>query len=59
MEVRDPKRYRGTGTIRVFLNDAECRVPVRIESRMPVLGATTLLLKSWAHPPGYPDAIIC
>lgn len=59
MEVRDPKRYRGTGKIRVFLNDAECRVPVRIESRMPVLGATTLLLKAWAHPPGYPDAIIC
>jgi hypothetical protein len=59
MEVRDPKRYKGTGTIRIYVNDAECRVPVRIESRMPVFGATTLLLKGWSHPPGYPQAIVC
>ncbi len=59
MRVRDPKRYRGTGTIKVYLSDAECRVPVRIESRMPMLGATTLLLKARSHPPGYPDAIVC
>lgn len=59
MEVRDPKRYKGTGRIRVHLNDGDCRVPVRIDSRMPVLGATTLLLKRWSHPPGYPETIFC
>lgn len=59
MEVRDPKRYKGTGTIRIHLNDGECRVPVRIESRMPVFGATTLSLKAYAHPPGYPGTIAC
>jgi hypothetical protein len=59
MEVRDPKHYKGTGIIRIHLNEGDCRVPVRIESRMPVLGATTLTLKGWAHPPGYPETIIC
>lgn len=59
MEVRDPKHYKGTGKIRVHLNDGDCRMPVRIDSRMPVLGATTLLLKKWSHPPGYPETIIC
>lgn len=59
MEVRDAKRYKGTGTIKVHLNDGDCRVPVRIESRMPVFGATTLTLKAYTHPPGYPGAIAC
>lgn len=59
MEVRDPKRYKGTGTIRVHLNEGDCRVPVRIESRMPVLGATVLTLTGWSHPPRYPAAIVC
>lgn len=59
MEVRDPKHYRGTGTIRIHFSEGDCRVPVRIESRMPVLGATTLTLTGWSHPPRYPDAIVC
>lgn len=59
MEVRDPKRYKGTGTIRIHLDDGECRVPIRIESRMPVFGATTLTLKRFAHPPGYPEVFSC
>ena len=59
MEVRDPKRYKGTGTIRIFLDEGECHVPVRIESRMPVLGITTLTLTGWSHSPRYPSALPC
>jgi hypothetical protein len=59
MEVRDPKRYRGTGTIKLHLSDDACRIPVRIESRMPVLGVTTLTLAGWSHPPRYPGALPC
>jgi hypothetical protein len=59
MEVRDPKRYRGTGTIRIHLSDDDCRIPVRIESRMPVFGVTTLTLAGWSHPPPYPGALSC
>lgn len=59
MHVRDPKRYRGTGIIRLNIDLADCRVPVRIVSRMPILGATTLTLVGWAHPPRYPGAMPC
>lgn len=59
MEVRDPKRYRGTGIIRIHMDEGSCRMPVRIESRMPVLGITTLTLTSWGHPPRYPGAEFC
>ena len=59
MEVRDPKRYRGTGTIRIHIDEGGCHMPVRIESRMPVLGVTTLTLTAWLHPPPYPGAELC
>ncbi len=59
MEVRDPKRYKGTGRIRINLYAEECRIPVRIESRMPVLGVTTLTLTGWSHSPQYPTALPC
>ncbi len=59
MDVRDPKRYRGTGTIRINIDLDECHVPVRIVSRMPILGVTTLTLTGWLHPPRYPGAMIC
>jgi len=59
MEVRDPKRYKGTGTIRINLYAEECHIPIRIESRMPVLGITTLTLTGWSHSPRYPDALPC
>jgi len=59
MEVRDPKRYKGTGVIRIHFNEGECHMPIRIESRMPVLGVTTLTLKHFSHPPRYPAAIVC
>lgn len=59
MQVKDPKRYKGTGTIRIHLDEADCHVPVRIESSMPVLGRTVLTLTGWSHPPRYPGAIVC
>ena len=59
MEVRDPKRYKGTGIIRIHLDESDCHVPVRIESRMPVLGITTLTLTGWSHSPVYPGALPC
>lgn len=59
MDVRDPKRYRGVGTVRFNIDTADCHVPVRIVSRMPVLGVTTLLLTGWASPPRYPGAMPC
>ncbi len=59
MVVIDPKRYRGRGTIKFNLDIADCHVPVRIQSSMPLLGATTLTLIGWAHPPRYPGAMSC
>ena len=59
MDVRDPKRYRGIGTIRFNFDTEDCHVPVRIVSRMPVLGTTTLLLSGWVSPPRYPGAMRC
>jgi hypothetical protein len=46
MTVRDPRRYRGTGTLRLFLSDDARRLPVRMESSLPVLGSMTLVLES-------------
>jgi hypothetical protein len=49
MRVRDPRRYQGEGIIRIHLTDDRCRLPVRIESTMPVFGATVLTLESHTH----------
>lgn len=45
MRVKDPERYGGEGTIRLHLSDDAHRYPVRIESSVPMLGATTLTLE--------------
>lgn len=53
IRVRDPERYRsgdGTGVIRIWMSDDERRVPVRIESRAPVIGRVVMQLVS--HTPG-------
>jgi hypothetical protein len=50
MRVRDPRRYRGEGLIRINISDDDCRLPVRIESSMPVLGRATLTMESHSHP---------
>lgn len=50
MRVRDPRRYRGEGVIRIHLSDDSCRLPLRIESSMPIVGTTVLTLESHTHP---------
>jgi hypothetical protein len=55
MRVRDARHYKGEGVIRLNLTDDHCRLPVRIESRMPVVGTVVLTLESYtrgvAHAP--------
>jgi hypothetical protein len=46
MRVRDPRRYRGDGVIRIHLSDDADRIPVRIESRMPVVGTAVMTLRA-------------
>ena len=46
MRVRDPQHYEGEGIIRIHLSDDACRLPVRIESTMPVIGTAILTLAS-------------
>jgi hypothetical protein len=48
MHVRDPKHYKGIGLIKVNVDLSPCRLPVRIVSRMPIVGTTTLTLVSRA-----------
>ena len=50
MRVRDARRYDGDGLIRIYLSDDERRLPVRIESAMPVVGTTVLTLQSHSRP---------
>jgi hypothetical protein len=52
MRVLDARRYNGVGTLTLHLTDDACRVPVRIESQMPVFGTTVLELDARpAHAP--------
>lgn len=44
MRVRDSRVFGGDGTLRLFLTDDERRIPVRIESSAPWVGATSMLL---------------
>lgn len=46
MRVRDSRRYDGEGIIRIYLSDDELRLPVRIESAMPIVGTAILTLQS-------------
>jgi hypothetical protein len=49
MRVRDQARYRksgGEGVLRFFLSDDAHRIPVRIESAMPVFGTAVFTLVS-------------
>ena len=50
MRVQDPRRFRGEGVILLDLTDDHCRIPVRIESTMPVIGRTTMSLETHNHP---------
>ena len=44
MHVKDPKHYQGVGLIRLNIDVSPCHIPVRIVSRMPIVGTTTLTL---------------
>ena len=46
LRVNDPRRYRGEGVIRIHLSDDDRRIPVRIESTMPIIGSAVLTLES-------------
>jgi hypothetical protein len=50
MRVQDPRRFRGEGIILLDLTDDRCRIPVRIESVMPVVGKTIMTLEHQNHP---------
>jgi hypothetical protein len=51
MRVRDPRHYKGEGTIVFNFTDDARRIPVRIESTVPVYGKTVLTLETLAPAP--------
>ncbi len=50
MRVKDPRRYKGEGVIRINLTDDSIRLPVRIESAMPIVGTAVMTLESFNNP---------
>lgn len=46
MQVRDGKRFNGSGVIRLYLTDDDKRYPVRIETTLPVVGKLILDLEA-------------
>jgi hypothetical protein len=44
MRVRDSRRYKGEGVIRINLSDDAMRIPIRIESAMPIIGTAVMTL---------------
>lgn len=57
MRVRDSRRYKNTGVIRINLSDDGRRIPVRITSSMRVLGTVVLTLESYQPPVGISPGI--
>lgn len=52
LRVKDPRRYgNGVGVIRIHFTDDARRVPVRIESDIPVAGKAVMTLVAWTCPP--------
>jgi hypothetical protein len=54
MEVRDGRRFNGSGVIRLYLTDDLHRYPVRIETAMPVIGTMVLELEALTPASGIP-----
>ena len=50
MRVKDPRRYKGEGVIRINLTDDAARIPVRIQSAMPVVGTAVMTLETYNNP---------
>jgi hypothetical protein len=51
MRVKDPRHYQGEGTIVFNFTDDARRIPVRIESTVPVYGKTVLTLETFTLAP--------
>ena len=51
MRVKDGRRYKDEGVIRIHFSDDHCRLPLRIESSMPVLGTVVFSLESRSERP--------
>jgi hypothetical protein len=51
MRVKDARRYKGDGVIWINLTDDRCRVPVRIQSPLPMVGRAVLTLESYSREP--------
>ena len=51
MRVKDPRHYKGEGTIVFNFSDDPRRIPVRIESVVPVYGKTVLALETFLMAP--------
>lgn len=51
MRVRDPRHYKGEGTIVFNFTDDTRRIPVRIESTVPVYGKTVLTIETLVPAP--------
>ena len=52
MRVRDARRYKGEGVVRIALSDDRCRLILRLESEMPDAGKATLSLVSFTGSKG-------
>lgn len=52
MRVRDAERFGGSGAIRLTLSDDRCRIPLRMESSIPIAGKVVLTLTSYDGPAG-------
>ena len=50
MRVKDPRRFKGEGVIRINMTDDSAHLPVRIESKMPVVGTAVMTLESFNNP---------
>ena len=50
MRVRDSRRYKGEGVIRINLSDDAVRIPIRIESAMPIIGTAVMTLDGLNNP---------
>ncbi len=56
MNVKDKVDRGGDKTIRLWLSEDRCRVPVRIETRLPYLGAGIMTIDSASTPACAPSA---
>jgi hypothetical protein len=46
MDVRDPRQKSGSNRVRFYVSDDDARLPLRIDTSMPVAGALTMTLQS-------------